>query len=92
MKPAHTLAEVVAAGYAPSVRWLREHIRRGDVPGFTVGRRGRSGAPREYRMTDEDVEAFVESRRLAPTQKQHREPAAVLTLTPRSARYHRSAQ
>jgi hypothetical protein len=91
VKPAHPLSDVVAAGYAPSVRWLVEHIRRGDVPGFRVGRKGRGGAHHEYRMTDDDIEAFIESRRITKSQTEPQpEPSHVLTLTPRSARYHRT--
>lgn len=61
----HTLQEVVDAGHAPSVRWLREAIRAGRVPGYRVARRG-GGGRCDYRMTDADVEAFIESRRVVP--------------------------
>lgn len=61
----HDLQEVVDAGHAPSVRWLREGIARGDVPGYRVPRKGRGGRC-SYRMTDADIEAFIESRRVQP--------------------------
>lgn len=48
----HELEEVVAAGWAPSVRWLQARLRRGDIKGRKVGR--------TWKMSDRDVEALVE--------------------------------
>lgn len=85
----HTLQAVVDAGHAPSVRWLREAIARGEVPGYRIPRRGRGGRG-EYRMTDADVEEFIESRRITPTAAK---PAATqLNLTSASARRLKVAQ
>ena len=66
MKRAHDLQEIVDAGWAPSVRWLREGIRRGDIPGRRLPRRGRGGRA-GYAMTDEDIEQFVEGQRATPS-------------------------
>lgn len=61
----YTLQEVVDAGHAPSVRWLREAIRDGRAPGYRVARTG-GGGRCDYRMTERDIEEFIESRRIVP--------------------------
>nr|WP_052741247.1 DNA-binding protein [Mycobacterium sp. UM_NZ2] len=77
----HDLQEVVDAGHAPSVRWLREGIRRGEIPGYRVARKG-TGGRCDYRMTDADIEAFIESRRIVPAIPSR----TGLNLTPGGAR------
>lgn len=66
MKRVHQLQDVVDAGWAPSVRWLREGIKSGDIPGRRLPRRGRGGSA-GYGMTDDDIEEFIEGRRVTPT-------------------------
>jgi hypothetical protein len=63
---AHQLQAVVDAGLAPSVRWLQERLRRGDIPGRRVPRSTQNGCRFEWRMTDADVEALAESLRNQP--------------------------
>lgn len=70
MRRAHSLQEVVDAGWAPSVRWLREAIKRGDVPGRRLPRRGRGGRA-SYAMTDEDIEQLIARRRVTPSAPTH---------------------
>jgi len=53
MKRAHTFADLVEAGWAPSVRYLEIRARRGDIKARKVGR--------VWRMTDGDVDAYIES-------------------------------
>lgn len=77
----HSLQDVVDAGHAPSVRWLREAIRRGDAPGYRVARKG-GGGRCDYRMTDADIAAFIESRRVVPSVPSR----TGLKLTPGGAR------
>lgn len=86
MKRAHPLQDIVDAGYAPSVRWLQERLRAGEIPGIRVARKGRGGRA-EWRMTDADIEAFIESRRNTPTAPSSR----TLNLTPAAQRRLRSA-
>jgi predicted GIY-YIG superfamily endonuclease len=62
----HSLQDVVDAGLAPSERWLRERLHRGDIPGIKVARHGRGGNRYEWRMTDADVEALVDQMRNRP--------------------------
>lgn len=50
----HPLQSIVDAGYAPSVRWLATAIKQGRVPGRMIGRYWRT-----WRMTDDDVQAFL---------------------------------
>lgn len=65
MKRVHSLQEVVDAGWAPSVRWLRDAIKNGDIPGRALPRRGRGGRA-SYGMTDDDIEELIEGRRVVP--------------------------
>ena len=53
MNRAHTLQDVVDAGWAPSVHYLTVRLRRGEIRGRKVGR--------HWRMSDDDVRAYVES-------------------------------
>jgi hypothetical protein len=66
---AHQLSDVVDAGLAPSVRWLQERLRRGDIPGIRVPRPVNRGCRFEWRMTDADVEALVASLRNQPVRQ-----------------------
>lgn len=55
----YSLAEVAAACLPPEwtdgERWLSRRLNRGEIPGYKVGR--------VWRMTEDDVAAFVNSRR-----------------------------
>lgn len=53
MKQAHTLEEIVDAGWAPSVLYLQRRLRRGEITGKKVGR--------VWKMSDEDVAAYLDS-------------------------------
>jgi hypothetical protein len=53
MNRAHTLEEIVAAGRAPSVRFLQVRIRRGEIKARKVGR--------DWKMCDADLEAYIDS-------------------------------
>jgi len=55
----HALDEVVAAGNAPSVRWLQHQIRAGRVTARKIGR--------TWRMTNKDVEDMLDARRNVAT-------------------------
>jgi hypothetical protein len=55
---AHTLEEVVEAGWAPSVHFLTVRLRRGEIRGRKVGH--------GWRMTDADVQALADSMVNAP--------------------------
>jgi hypothetical protein len=55
VKRAYSLEEVVEAGWAPSVDFLRRRLARGEITGRRVGR--------VWRMTEDDVNAFAESLR-----------------------------
>lgn len=81
MKRLYSLQEVVDAGWAPSVRWLREAIKRGGVSGRRLPRRGRGGRA-TYGMTDEDINDLIEGRRVTVTKR----TVTGLNLTERSAR------
>ena len=77
----HSLTEVVAAGNAPSVRWLQQRIRAGRVPARKIGR--------HWRMTDADLDAMLESFRnttIDPAASASRESTNALGLTARSHR------
>jgi hypothetical protein len=52
---AHRLEAVVDAGWASSVRWLQDEIRAGRISAVKIGR--------HWVMTDDDINAFIESRR-----------------------------
>lgn len=81
MTATHSLPEVVAAGNAPSVRWLQQQIRAGRVPARKIGR--------HWRMTDADVDAMLESFRNTttdPATSASRASTNALGLTPRSHR------
>jgi len=54
MNRAHSLAEVVEAGWAPSVHYLVVRLRRKEIPGRKVGR--------HWVMSDDDVRAYIDSR------------------------------
>jgi excisionase family DNA binding protein len=60
MKQGHKLEEVVAAGWAPSVLFLQRRLRRKEIPGSKVGR--------EWRMSDDDLNAYLESLRNKPSE------------------------
>lgn len=62
----YRLQEVVDAGWAPSVRWLKEGIRSGKVPGYRVPRSGRGGRGGEFRMTGDDIKVLIERARVTP--------------------------
>lgn len=55
----YSLAEVAAAylpaEWADGERWLRRHLNRGEISGYRVGR--------TWRMTEDDVAHFIDSRR-----------------------------
>jgi hypothetical protein len=53
MNRAHPLDEVVEAGWAPSKEYLQVRLRRGEIRGKKVGR--------EWRMSDKDIEMYLES-------------------------------
>jgi hypothetical protein len=53
LKRSHTFADIVAAGWAPSIEWLERRARRGDIKARKVGR--------VWRMTDDDVDAYIDS-------------------------------
>lgn len=55
MNRAHTLQEVVDAGWAPSVMFLTLRLRRGEISGHKIGR--------HWRMSDADVQDYLESTR-----------------------------
>jgi hypothetical protein len=56
----YSLAEVVAAGNAPSVRWLQREIRARHVSARKIGR--------HWRMTDQDITDMLEAlRNVTPT-------------------------
>ncbi|MGY4711768.1 helix-turn-helix domain-containing protein [Mycolicibacterium sp. CBM1] len=77
----YSLDEVVAAINAPSVRWLQEQIRAGRVPARKFGR--------QWRMTNADVDAMLESLRninTDPAKSASRASTNALGLTPRSHR------
>lgn len=81
MTATHSLTEVVAAGNAPSVRWLQQQIRAGRVPARKIGR--------HWRMTDADVDTMLESFRnstTGPATSASRASTNALGLTPRSHR------
>jgi excisionase family DNA binding protein len=61
VKQAHPLEAVVEAGWAPSTHYLIVRLRRGEIRGRKVGR--------HWRMSDEDIQAYVESlaNKSAPT-------------------------
>jgi hypothetical protein len=50
---AHTLEEIVEAGWAPSVRFLQMRLRHGEIKGRKVGR--------EWKLSDADLEAYIDS-------------------------------
>jgi hypothetical protein len=73
MKHAHTLQEIVDAGWAPSVLFLQRRLRRKEISGCKVGR--------EWLLSDEDFEAYIESKRNKPVQVDDTEaPRTGLTL------------
>lgn len=49
----HSLEAIVAAGLAPSVRWLQDQIRAGRIPAHKIGR--------HWVMTDTDLEIALAS-------------------------------
>jgi hypothetical protein len=55
MLKTYSLHQVVAAGNAPSVRWLQHQIRAGQVTARKLGR--------HWRMTDDDIVEMLENRR-----------------------------
>lgn len=67
LSPAHTLEEVVAAGWAPSVLFLLRRLRSGEIKGRKVGR--------EWRMSDSDIQAYIES--LANKRERVSEPTRI---------------
>lgn len=76
----HRLEEVVAAGLAPSVRWLQDQIRAGCIPAHKIGR--------HWVMTDADLEialASWESHRIRNQEPPAASPRA-LSLTSTSLR------
>lgn len=58
---AHSLQSLVDEGYAPSVRWLAEGIKRGDVPGHRIGRYWKN-----WMLTDDDLKKFLTGTQSAP--------------------------
>lgn len=54
MTAAYPLQDVVDAGYAPSVRWLAEGIKRRRIPGRMIGRYWS-----QWRMTEDDLAQFL---------------------------------
>lgn len=60
----YSLAEVAAMYLPPEwdgVLWLSRRLSRGEIPGYKVGR--------VWRMTDDDVTAFIDSHRKPPKPK-----------------------
>lgn len=53
MTRGHTLDELVDAGLAPSVRYLQMRLRAGRIPGRKIGH--------TWRMTDQDIDVYLES-------------------------------
>jgi hypothetical protein len=64
MMQTYSLAEVAAMYLPPEwdgVLWLSRRLSRGEIPGYKVGR--------VWRMTDDDVTAFIDSHRKPPKPK-----------------------
>jgi hypothetical protein len=80
MNAAHTLAEVVEAGWAPSERYLVVRLRRGEIRGRKVGR--------HWRMSDDDIRSYIESLANQATAPKLDVPSSGLTAA--SARRHAS--
>jgi hypothetical protein len=82
----YALDEVVAAGNAPSIKWLQKEIRAGRITARKVGR--------HWRMTDGDIADMLDARR---NTTQPALPSAVVRelhprgLTPTSLRRLRNA-
>lgn len=53
MNRAHSLEELVEAGWAPSVRFLQKKLRNKQIQGKKVGR--------QWLMSDADVDAYLDS-------------------------------
>jgi hypothetical protein len=51
----YSLDEIVAAGNAPSVRWLQKEIRARRITAHKIGR--------HWRMTDRDIDQMLDARR-----------------------------
>jgi hypothetical protein len=90
---AHSLQSLVDEGYAPSVRWLAEGIKRGDVPGHRIGRYWKN-----WMLTDDDLEQFLTGTQTAPVTpeaadvEQVSEPDLIMAgLSSRTARRLRRA-
>lgn len=77
---AHQLQELVDAGLAPSVRWLKDQIRAGRIP---ARKRARC-----WVMTDADIEACLQmwANKAAAAPRPEPDVAAVFSLTPTSRR------
>lgn len=65
MTRAHKLQVLVAAGLAPSERFLQKRLRAGLIRGIKVGR--------EWRMTDEHIDEYVASMENQARPRIHRE-------------------
>jgi hypothetical protein len=83
----YSLAEVVAAGNAPSVRWLQKEIRARRITARKIGR--------HWRMTDRDIDEMLDVRRnsaQAPTAVAPLRESNHLGLSPTSLRRLRTAR
>jgi hypothetical protein len=63
---AHSLEEIVAAELAPSVRWMQDKLRRGEIRGRKIGR--------HWKLTDADLQAYLDA-----TANTHAAPRAEVT-------------
>ncbi len=72
MKAAHTFEDIVAGGWAPSVRYLEIRARRGEIKARKVAR--------VWKMTDEDLDSYIESLANVEPPQALDEPADVHTL------------
>jgi len=74
----YTLAEVAAAHVPPEIknpiRWLRERLNRGEIPGKPLTR----GV---WVMTDADIEQWINTRRGSSVAAEGVEPQPVTSIT-----------
>jgi len=80
MNRAHTLTEIVEAGWAPSVHYLVVRLRRKEIRGRKVGR--------TWLMSDADLDAYIDSTlNITNTPvEQHTDHTPVLKLSSASRR------